>query len=117
MKQMADYYIRFVKLPRKVEGVTIVNSDGTFSVYINEILGAEERQAVLEHELRHIRLEHFYEDVPVAVAENAADRDPITIEEALEKGMLLSFPDLQALKRYADRLVNAKKPPEKPEAS
>lgn len=117
IQRMNDYYVRFVKLPRRVEGVTVVNTDSTFSVYINEILDAEERQAVLEHELRHIRLEHFYDDMPVAVAENAADSPPMTIEEAKAAGFILSFPDMQSFKRYVDRLIDAKKPPKKPEAS
>lgn len=114
---MNDYFLRIVRLPRRVEGVTVVNNDGTFSIYLNELLSEEERRETLDHELRHIRLEHFYNEIPLLNAENAADKDPITIDEALAAGYLLSFPDLESLKRYADRIVNAKKPPEKPEAS
>lgn len=114
---MNDYYLRIVKLPRRVEGVTVVNNDGTFSIYLNELLSEEERRETLDHELRHIRLEHFYNEVPLPNAENAADKDPITIDEALAAGYLLSFPDLQAFKRYIDRLMNIHQPPEKPEAS
>lgn len=101
---MNDYFLRIVRLPRRVEGVTVVNNDGTFSIYLNELLSEEERRETLDHELRHIRLEHFYNEVPLLNAENAADKDPITIEEAKAAGYILEFPDLQSLKRYYDRL-------------
>ena len=62
---MTDTYIRLVSLPPKVEGVTVPNDDGSFDVYINSRLSPTRQQETLEHELRHIRHEHFYLDMPV----------------------------------------------------
>ena len=56
---MIDYYMRLVELPRRVEGVSILNDDGSFDIYINSLLSPQRRQEVLEHELSHIRREHF----------------------------------------------------------
>ena len=69
---MIDYYVRLIALPVRVEGVTVPNSDGSFSIYINSVLSEQKRSAVLEHELRHIRVEHFYLDMPVENMERQA---------------------------------------------
>ena len=58
-----DYFVRYVDLPSKVEGVTIPNSDGTFDIYINSVFCDARKQDILEHELRHIREDHFYNDI------------------------------------------------------
>lgn len=62
---MNDYFVRLIELPIRVEGVTVPNSDGSFSVYINSALSEAKQREVLEHELRHISAEHFYLDMPV----------------------------------------------------
>ena len=59
---MTDTYVRLVSLPAKVEGVTLPNDDGSFDIYINSRLSPLRQQETLEHELRHIRHEHFYLD-------------------------------------------------------
>ena len=66
---MTDYYVRLVELPRTVEGVTVPNNDGSFDIYINSLLPPQRRQEVLEHELGHIRGEHFYLDMPISPPE------------------------------------------------
>ena len=63
---MTDTYVRLVSLPAKVEGVTLPNDDGTFDIYINSRLSPARQQETLEHELRHIRHEHFYLDMEVS---------------------------------------------------
>ena len=57
---MIDYYVRPIPLPRRVEGVSIPNDDGSFDIYINSNLPPELQQKTLEHELRHLKAEHFY---------------------------------------------------------
>ena len=32
-----EYFVRYVELPLKVDGVTIPNNDGTFDIYINAL--------------------------------------------------------------------------------
>ena len=74
---MIDYYVRPVALPRSVEGVSIPNDDGTFDIYINSLLPDELRERALEHELRHLKAEHFYLDMPIARMERQAEGEEL----------------------------------------
>ena len=56
---MLEYYVRLVSLPRAVEGVSVPNDDGSFDIYINSRLSPQQREETLEHELRHLKQEHF----------------------------------------------------------
>lgn len=69
-----EYYIRRVPFPnRSVHAATYPNDDGTFDIYVNALLSESEQQRALEHELRHIRLGHFYSDASLAEKEAEAD--------------------------------------------
>lgn len=69
----SNIFIRLVKLPSdSVRAVTIPNDDGTFDIYINARLPEELQRKALEHELNHIRKDHFYNDDPVWVNEEEA---------------------------------------------
>lgn len=71
---MENYYVRTVKLPGSVRGVTIPNDDGTFNVFINSSLSPECSNDTLNHELNHIKKDHFYEDTKsIEVVETEAD--------------------------------------------
>ncbi len=71
---MEDYYVRTVKLPGSVRGVTIPNDDGTFNVFINSSLSPECSNDTLKHELNHIKKDHFYEDTKsIEAVETEAD--------------------------------------------
>lgn len=70
---MIDYYVRFVPFPASVEGAVVPNDDGSFDIYINEALSAERREQTLQHELTHLRREHFYLDIPIERIERQAD--------------------------------------------
>ena len=61
-----------VELPSSVRAVTIPNDDTTFDVYINSILPEELQIRALEHELEHIKLDHFYDNKPVWLNEQEA---------------------------------------------
>lgn len=69
-----DYFVRYIDLPLKVDGVTLPNDDGTFDIYINARHSAEHQEAVLVHELWHIMHDHFYNEQPVADCEREAKR-------------------------------------------
>lgn len=101
---MIDYYVRLVSLPTRVEGVTVPNADGSFSVYINSALSEEKRADVLSHELRHIREEHFYLDMPVERMERQACGE--TLNPALHPpaGQIALFKSEKALAAYVRRL-------------
>lgn len=68
---MGDIFIRIIKL--STPGVTVLDADGNYNVYINEDLSEEERRKVADHELEHIKQDHFYSDKPVAECEKEAE--------------------------------------------
>ena len=76
--RIPDYFVRVIRLPRKVRGVTVPNDDGTFSIYINDLYGAETQRKALEHELEHLARDHFYAPGPVALQEAEAAGAPLS---------------------------------------
>lgn len=70
----SNIFIRLIPLPDTVRAVTIPNDDGTFDIYINQNLPDELRNRALNHELEHIRRDHFYNDDPVWLNEEEAGR-------------------------------------------
>lgn len=71
---MADYYIRRLAFPnRSVKAATFPNDDGTFDIYLNTLYPEGELRDALEHELRHIRLGHFYSEKSIRQKEQEAD--------------------------------------------
>jgi hypothetical protein len=70
---MEQVHVRHLTLPLSVRGVTVPNGDDSFDVYINRRLSPEKQRSALEHELRHIRRDHFY--VPLGVAETERDAE------------------------------------------
>ena len=105
---MTDYFVRLIRLPVRVEGVTVPNSDGTFSIYINELLSQEKQNEVLEHELRHIRSEHFYVDMPVEHMEEQAGGEALNIVLHPPEGKIARFHSESALGDYLRRLAAQK---------
>lgn len=107
-----DYFLRYVDFPPGVEGVTVPNSDGTFDIYINARLGETRRQECLEHELRHIRRDHFYSggDVETLEAE-AGGRRPrfsrLTLFDHPSPTHIPLFPSLDALGDYLALIESA----------
>ena len=69
-----EYFTYLVDMPHSVLGATIPNNDGTFSIYINSYLSDAGRCKVLEHEMKHVYMDHFYQQMKsVRVIENEAD--------------------------------------------
>ena len=101
---MTDTFVRLVPLPAKVEGVTLPNDDGSFDIYINARLSPARQQETLEHELRHIRHEHFYLDMPVARMERQADGEAVNAVLHPLPGMLPCFDSEEALSRWLNAL-------------
>ena len=94
---MTDYFVRLIELPIKVEGVTVPNSDGSFSVYINALLSEVKRGEVLRHELRHIASEHFYTEMPLEYMERQACGEALNVVLHPHPGKLEHFPSAEAL--------------------
>ena len=70
--RIPDHFVRLIRLPPKIRGVTVSNDDGTFSVYINDLYGDEARREALRHELEHLARDHFYAPDLVALQEAEA---------------------------------------------
>ena len=43
--------------------------DDDFVVFVNDALCPDAQREAAEHELRHTRLDHFYDDEPVVISE------------------------------------------------
>ena len=61
--------VRQIELPYHVLGVTLPDDAGNFIVYINRRISDEKKQETMEHEIKHITLDHFYNDMPVVLDE------------------------------------------------
>jgi hypothetical protein len=57
-----DYCIRYVNLPYTVNGVTVMDEEGFFNVYINSRLSYECQQKAIKHELTHIARDDFFRE-------------------------------------------------------
>ena len=101
---MTDTYVRLVSLPIRVEGVTLPNDDGSFDIYINSRLSPLRQQETLEHELRHIRHEHFYLDMDISRMERQADGEALNVVLHPPAGMIPCFRSEQALARWLGAL-------------
>ena len=62
---MSEIYIRTVVLPLTVRGVTVVDGDGNYNVYINSRLSSDEQKQTRLHEMTHVRRGDFesFEDI------------------------------------------------------
>ena len=81
---MGDYFIRYIPLPMSVEGVTVPNDDGTYSIYINSNLPQSRQESVLRHELNHIRMNHLYCSDDIQTIESEAQQKPPAKEASVE---------------------------------
>jgi hypothetical protein len=70
---MGDILIRPLALPARVYAVVVVGTDGEFNIYINTNICPKKQREACEHEIRHIKLDHFYDEEPVVINEMEAD--------------------------------------------
>ncbi|MCQ2439449.1 MAG: hypothetical protein MJ074_06780 [Oscillospiraceae bacterium] len=99
------YFVRVIELPPTVNGVSVPNSDGTFDIYINALLCEERRQECLQHEIRHIIEDHFYQDTKsVTQLEAEADQVPPprlpNVFAEVPAGTIPFFSSLDAFRDY-----------------
>ncbi len=67
-----DSFVRLIKLPLSVKGVTIPDKDGNYNIFINKNLSYEIQVDTYIHEINHIENTDFYKNCPVQVLENKA---------------------------------------------
>ncbi len=66
---MDNIYVRFLPLPHRVNGITVMDENADYNVYLNARLdGYRSRKAYL-HELEHIRSGHFWRSLSAWSAE------------------------------------------------
>lgn len=70
---MGDIFIHSLPLPAKVHALTIPDECGDFTIIINSNLNDLVQRRALEHELKHIALDHFYDENGVAEDEQEAE--------------------------------------------
>lgn len=64
-----EYRVYLIKLPGCVHGAVRVDADGFPSIYINDDLSPKAKKAALQHEMRHIKNDDFYNDKPIQEVE------------------------------------------------
>lgn len=69
---MGDVLIHLVALPGSVKGVTVINGDGDYVIFINSNLCNKEIRITTEHELEHLELNHFQNDDHIGTLEAQA---------------------------------------------
>lgn len=61
---MNDIYIKGIELPARVRG-NVVKIEDDFFVFVNTVLSPERQRCAAEHELMHIKKDHFFNEEPV----------------------------------------------------
>lgn len=56
---MSEVYVRIVRLPATVRGVTVADENGDYNIYINSLLSSDQQQLVLRHEMTHVNRNDF----------------------------------------------------------
>lgn len=54
MIELDDFCVRFIDMPLNTKGVTVVDENGFFNIYINKNLSKEQQIKAFEHEVTHI---------------------------------------------------------------
>lgn len=61
-------------LPLSIKGMTVLDTNGDYNIYLNAKLAHDEQVRAFRHELEHIRQGHFYSASEVASLERSADQ-------------------------------------------
>ena len=70
---MNEVIVRIRDFPCGTNGVTVMDENGDYNIYINAKLSEIEQQRAYKHELEHINRDHFYSDKEVKVMEEEAE--------------------------------------------
>lgn len=66
---MGEVFVRLRDLPVKINGMTIMDEDGNYNVYINSRLSCDDQRKAYEHELKHIHRDDFYNSLSIQETE------------------------------------------------
>ena len=71
---MGDIIIRYIPMPATIKAYTLTDDNDDFNVYVNSTLNSIQQKKAVEHELRHIKADHFYRDTSVCQDEKEAEK-------------------------------------------
>lgn len=68
-----DYFVKRIEFPNMASaGVAASNGDGTFTIFINSLFCHEKQDEALDHELKHLKENHFYREDDICAIETEA---------------------------------------------
>lgn len=80
---MSEIIVRLIELPIKVNGITIVDSNGDYNVYINSRLSEDAAKRTCRHEITHIMKNHHYDYRLVWDNELEADNARVSLKDIM----------------------------------
>lgn len=60
-----DYFIYFMPMPPKIRACVTPNDDSTFSIFLDPRRSFSQQKRDLDHEIRHIIRDDFYNGRPI----------------------------------------------------
>ena len=67
--QGIDYYVYYQIMPPGIYACVATNPDGTYTIWLDPRRTPEQLRGDLDHELRHIIRDDFYNDLPIQIIE------------------------------------------------
>ena len=92
---MGDIIIRLVNLPAAIRAYTLTDYNDDYNIYVNNALNSIEQQKAVDHELKHIKEDHFYRDTPVSQDEQEAESKPVKVTPVQVKPVAPDFRQLR----------------------
>ncbi len=65
--------IRKIDLPIGVDGITVLDENGDYNVYLNARISCNAQADAFRHEVEHVRQGHFYTYEDIKVLEEKAE--------------------------------------------
>ena len=102
-----DYRLYYVAFPNRANpALSVLCDDGTADIYLNTLYDEERLREELAHELRHLRGQHFFVEIPVERAERQADGEPVVpFDAATARGEIVHFQSLDSFAHWARVLL------------
>lgn len=70
---MNEIFVRYSDMPVKIRGLTVLDENGDYNVYINPSYSCEEQMRILNHEITHIKENHFFSNNDLLSKEKEAN--------------------------------------------
>ena len=70
---MDNINVTVMDMPLIIRGMTKLNEDNFYNIFINAKYSYEEQKKILKHELKHIEKDHFFSDKSIQECENEAN--------------------------------------------